>query len=40
MIGGYEKALLGDGPNTIAKFAYQDWECRQVMKVDLTGRSL
>jgi hypothetical protein len=40
MIGGYDKALLGDGPNTTAKFAYQDWKYFQGVKVDLLGLSL
>jgi hypothetical protein len=40
MIGGYDKALLGDGPNMLTKLNHEDWKCREGMKVALTALSL
>jgi hypothetical protein len=40
MISGYDKALLGDGPNMLTKLNYEDWKCREGMKVALTALSL
>jgi hypothetical protein len=36
-IGGYDGAVLGDGASTTAKLNYEDWKCREGMKVNLTG---
>lgn len=39
-LGGYDRALIGDAPNTTTTFTRTEWRCREGMVVELTGLAL
>ncbi|KAH7079693.1 aspartic peptidase domain-containing protein [Paraphoma chrysanthemicola] len=39
-LGGYDRALIGDAPNTTTTFTRDEWRCREGMVVELTGLAL